>query len=102
MIKQVALEEVVNKVLSEPIRPHFAIANVIGSGVDLREKLDFVRFIISQSIIFGQFLVFLFWVNLMLSRFVWFCVVVSNKTWFPNSNYCVLCKWNHGKRCCYW
>jgi hypothetical protein len=45
MIKQVALEEVVNKVLSEPIRPHFAIANVIGSGVDLREKLDFVRFI---------------------------------------------------------
>ena len=57
MIKQVALEEVVNKVLSEPIRPHFAIANVIGSGVDLREKLDFVRFIISQSIIFGHFLV---------------------------------------------
>ncbi|KAJ6977788.1 hypothetical protein NC653_029628 [Populus alba x Populus x berolinensis] len=40
--EKVALEEVVNKVLSEPIRPHFAIANVIGSGVDLREKLDFL------------------------------------------------------------
>ncbi|KAJ6882515.1 hypothetical protein NC651_028953 [Populus alba x Populus x berolinensis] len=40
--EKVALEEVVNKVLSEPIRPHFAIANVIGSGVDLREKLNFL------------------------------------------------------------
>ncbi|CAK7336744.1 unnamed protein product [Dovyalis caffra] len=38
----VALEEVVNKVLSEPIRPHFAIANVIGSGVDLSERLNFL------------------------------------------------------------
>ena len=46
MIKQVALEEVVSKVLSEPIRPHFAIANVISSGADLSEKLDFVRFVI--------------------------------------------------------
>jgi len=50
MIKQVALEEVVNKVLSEPIRPHFAIANVIGSGVDLSERLNFVKFIIRYSI----------------------------------------------------
>ncbi|KAJ6672224.1 SKP2-LIKE FIST C DOMAIN FIST DOMAIN N-TERMINAL ISOFORM 1 [Salix viminalis] len=40
--EKVALEEVVNKVLSEPIRPHFAIANVIGSEVDLSEKLDFL------------------------------------------------------------
>ncbi|KAF9671727.1 hypothetical protein SADUNF_Sadunf12G0078400 [Salix dunnii] len=40
--EKVALEEVVNKVLSEPIRPHFAIANVISSGVDLTEKLDFL------------------------------------------------------------
>ncbi|KAL3596108.1 hypothetical protein D5086_007745 [Populus alba] len=38
----VALEEVVNKVLSEPIRPQFAIANVIGSGVDLSGILDFL------------------------------------------------------------
>jgi len=45
MIKQVASQEVVNKVLSEPIRPQFAIANVIGSGVDLSETLNFVRFI---------------------------------------------------------
>ncbi|XP_052303589.1 F-box/LRR-repeat protein At5g63520 isoform X2 [Populus trichocarpa] len=40
--EKVALEEVVNKVLSEPIRPHFAIANVIGSGVDLSERLNFL------------------------------------------------------------
>jgi hypothetical protein len=45
VIKQVALQEVVSKVLSEPIRPQFAIANVIGSGVDLSETLNFVRFI---------------------------------------------------------
>nr|TKS03848.1 hypothetical protein D5086_0000148770 [Populus alba] len=42
MIKQVASQEVVNKVLSEPIRPQFAIANVIGSGVDLSETLNFL------------------------------------------------------------
>lgn len=29
-------------------------------------------------------------------------VAVSSETWFKNSNYCVLCKWNHRKRCCYW
>ncbi|KAF9671728.1 hypothetical protein SADUNF_Sadunf12G0078500 [Salix dunnii] len=40
--EKVALEEVVSKVLSEPIRPHFAIANVTGSGADLSEKLDFL------------------------------------------------------------
>ncbi|XP_061953779.1 F-box/LRR-repeat protein At5g63520-like [Populus nigra] len=39
---KVALEEVVNKVLSEPIRPHFAIANVIGSGFDLSGRLNFL------------------------------------------------------------
>ncbi|KAJ0638343.1 hypothetical protein HanHA300_Chr00c0136g0717101 [Helianthus annuus] len=33
---QVAVEEVVNKVLSEPIRPHFAIAS-IGPSFDLQE-----------------------------------------------------------------
>ncbi|CAK7351493.1 unnamed protein product [Dovyalis caffra] len=37
-----ALEEVFDKVLSEPIRPQFAIANVIGSEVDLSETLDFL------------------------------------------------------------
>ncbi|XP_011002593.1 PREDICTED: F-box/LRR-repeat protein At5g63520-like [Populus euphratica] len=39
VIKQVALQEVASKVLSEPIRPQFAIANVIESGVDLSETL---------------------------------------------------------------
>ncbi|KAJ6893122.1 hypothetical protein NC652_027210 [Populus alba x Populus x berolinensis] len=40
--QKVASQEVVNKVLSEPIRPQFAIANVIGSGVDLSETLNFL------------------------------------------------------------
>jgi hypothetical protein len=45
VIKQVALQEVVSKVLSEPIRPQFAIANVIESGVDyLSETLYLVRY----------------------------------------------------------
>ncbi|KAL9392836.1 hypothetical protein Peur_016756 [Populus x canadensis] len=41
-VQKVALEEVVNKVLSERIRPQFAIANVIGTGVDLSGILDFL------------------------------------------------------------
>jgi len=75
MIKQVALEEVVNKVLSEPIRPHFAIANVIGSGVDLSERLDFVKFIIRYSISSWHFLAFLFLVNII--TFTWYGLFCS-------------------------
>jgi hypothetical protein len=52
VIKQVALQEVVSRVLSEPIRPQFAIANVIESGVEyLSETLYLVRF----SIVFYLF-----------------------------------------------
>ncbi|CAK7351491.1 unnamed protein product [Dovyalis caffra] len=40
--QKIALEEVVDKVLSEPIRPQFAIANVVGSEVDMSGKLDFL------------------------------------------------------------
>ncbi|KAL5543881.1 hypothetical protein UlMin_007665 [Ulmus minor] len=38
---QIALKEVVDKVLSEPIRPHFAIASV-GSGFRLREVFKLI------------------------------------------------------------
>ncbi|KAE9608585.1 hypothetical protein Lal_00020779 [Lupinus albus] len=37
-----AVNEVVNKVLSEPIRPHFAIVNV-GSGFELSKTLQLIR-----------------------------------------------------------
>lgn len=37
----IALQEVLDKVLLEPIRPHFAIANV-GRGFNMRRTLDFV------------------------------------------------------------
>ncbi|KAJ0701877.1 putative F-box domain-containing protein [Helianthus annuus] len=50
---QDAVEEVVNKVLSEPIRPHFAIASIAGLfGFDLDEEdvLEEARHLISRKL----------------------------------------------------
>ncbi|KAF5817167.1 putative F-box domain-containing protein [Helianthus annuus] len=49
---EVAVEEVVNKVLSEPIRPHFAIASLVGSfeNYEAEDALEEARGLITAAV----------------------------------------------------
>ncbi|MFS7910144.1 putative F-box domain-containing protein [Helianthus anomalus] len=49
---EVAVEEVVNKVLSEPIRPHFAIASLVGSfeNIEAEDALGKARDLITAAV----------------------------------------------------